>query len=72
MDKVPYSYKASCIIMYTPYVISLFVTIDLFKRLEPVVDHHLARIFIVDLVCTFIVYLFSFIFNNSSIYDPYW
>ena len=29
-------------------------------------------LFIIDIICTIIIYVFSRIFNNSSIYDPYW
>lgn len=32
----------------------------------------LAKLFFIDVILTFIVYIFSFKFGNGSIYDPYW
>lgn len=32
----------------------------------------LIPLLIIDVICTVIIYIFSRIFNNSSIYDPYW
>lgn len=58
--------------MYTPYLLSLVATIILFPILEKIILNNLVRIAIVDLICTVIVFVFSYIFKNSSIYDPYW
>ena len=32
----------------------------------------IVKILIADAIATFIVFIFSFIFRNSSVYDPYW
>jgi len=32
----------------------------------------LMAIFIADIICTIIIFIFSVIVNNSSVYDPYW
>ena len=32
----------------------------------------LYEIFIADIIATVVIYLFSYYFKNSSIYDPYW
>ena len=43
------------------YVSSYFMPIDLFWRL-----------LITDVITTVIIYIFSVVFKNTSIYDPYW
>ncbi len=35
-------------------------------------EYNMLNVFIADAAATTIVFLFSFVFNNSSIYDPYW
>lgn len=32
----------------------------------------LTRSFILDIVATFVIYFFSLLYNNASLYDPYW
>lgn len=36
------------------------------------IDHLMVRFLVLDLICTVFVYLVSMIFNNASVYDPYW
>ena len=52
------------------YVIALLVVIFTWRFLPDV--HILWKIFIADVIGTVVVFLFSVILNNSSMYDPYW
>lgn len=36
------------------------------------IDHLMVRFLVLDLICTVFVYLIGMIFNNASVYDPYW
>lgn len=36
------------------------------------IDHLMVRFLVLDLICTLFVYLVGMIFNNASVYDPYW
>lgn len=36
------------------------------------IDHLMVRFLVLDLICTVFVYLVGMIFNNASVYDPYW
>lgn len=61
------------IIIALVYIITLACGIGLFYLLpENMKKEPLFPLFLIDIVCTIIVYLFSTIFKNSSIYDPYW
>ena len=36
-------------------------------------SHHIIiQVLLLDIIITIIIYFFSFLFKNSSIYDPYW
>ena len=37
-----------------------------------ITDNLILRLFLTDIFATFIVYLFSVLFKNTSVYDPYW
>ena len=43
------------------YIASYFIPVDLYLRL-----------LIADVIATVVVYIFSVIFENTSVYDPYW
>ena len=60
--------------MYMPYLLCFVVGWKLLLIFEKdlIIKNDLARIFLVDLICTIIVFIFSYTFKNSSIYDPYW
>ncbi|HDR68681.1 MAG TPA: DUF1295 domain-containing protein [Bacteroidaceae bacterium] len=60
----------SLIIIATVYVIAL-LSAYVFIHLSPGRSIFLNALY-ADLLATGIVFLFSIIFNNSSIYDPYW
>ena len=52
------------------YVVSFLVGLYVFDLLKEM--NLLLRFLIMDLTSTVIIFIFSWIFNNSSIYDPYW
>ena len=61
---------ASIVINLFIYVIALFVVIFTWQYIP---DYHLLwKILIADVIGTVVVFIFSVIFNNSSMYDPYW
>lgn len=60
----------SLIICFSAYIIALIVCILIYPLIKTM--HPLLIVFILDIVATIIIFLFSMVFNNSSIYDPYW
>jgi steroid 5-alpha reductase family enzyme len=59
---------------YLTYIVSLLVGVVLWWLLPGIYPEHDAFTtgLIVTTVCTFVVFIFSMINNNSSLYDPYW
>ncbi len=52
------------------YAIAILVVVYTWEYIP---DYHLLwKILIADVIGTVVVYIFSVIFNNSSMYDPYW
>ncbi len=59
----------SLIIIFIIYIISIIGGVITYNNL----DYNIyLNIFIADIVSTIIIFLFSCIFDNASIYDPYW
>ena len=55
------------------YLITLGIGIGIYFLLPTVIrSQTLLTLMIIDIICTIVIYLFSTIFKNSSIYDPYW
>ncbi|HOI46736.1 MAG TPA: DUF1295 domain-containing protein [Bacilli bacterium] len=59
------------------YIVAAVVAFILFNPILDVVRPFgfyplIVTMFIVDVIATIIIYVFGVIFNNSSIYDPYW
>lgn len=54
------------------YVVALLVAWGVDVALFGMVDHVLWRIAIADVVATFVVFGFSMVSANASMYDPYW
>ena len=52
------------------YLLTLISGYFMLTHLAP--PHSVTNVLYVDIGVTFIVFLFSFIYRNSSIYDPYW
>lgn len=59
----------SFIIVSIVYVFAAFVGVLVYNRLD---FHYMINLLIADVVATTIVFIFSLIFRNASVYDPYW
>ena len=60
----------SIVINLLIYAVALIVVIYTWKHIP---DYHILwKILIADVIGTIVVFIFSMIFNNSSMYDPYW
>ncbi len=67
--KILKSRANSFIIVSTIYLITAAVGVFLYSHLN--FDMWLSLL-ITDVICTVIVFIFSIIFKNASVYDPYW
>lgn len=55
------------------YLITFGIGTGIYFLLPTVIrSQTLLTLMIIDIICTIVIYLFSTIFKNSSIYDPYW
>ena len=59
----------SFIIVTLVYILATIIGIFLYNMIDLEI---LLKVFIVDVVATTVVFIFSLIFKNSSVYDPYW
>ena len=59
----------SLVIITLIYVFALGVS---FVGAYFITENLVLRLFLTDIFATFIVYIFSVIFKNTSVYDPYW
>jgi steroid 5-alpha reductase family enzyme len=63
--------KRNSIILIAAIYISAFVVIYcIFPLLA--FSHTIINLFIADVIATMVIFIFSMIFSNSSVYDPYW
>ena len=60
----------SFLIIFVIYVLAAILGIVLFPIIK--LPNLMVRFLVIDLICTVFVYIFSMLFNNASIYDPYW
>ncbi|CAD8060881.1 unnamed protein product [Paramecium primaurelia] len=67
-----YSYSQSCWIVFYPYAIITALWIPLTLFVELYIKDVLIVTLIVDLIATSIVFIQSYRYNNTSIYDFYW
>lgn len=58
------------IIIASIYAFTIIVAVNLFIYLP--LESVIAKIVIADIVATLIIYIFSTLLRNSSVYDPYW
>ena len=70
MQKIKESKLISFIIITLIYIFATLIQVILFNKLN--IENLYLKILIIDVVATIFVFIFSLIFNNSSIYDPYW
>lgn len=66
----PYSLPLSWLILLCIYTVVVLVS-WLFVSMFTNIGHLLTRAFVVDLLATCVVFVFSLLFQNSSIYDPF-
>ena len=69
MNKIINNKLLSILVITIIYVLTTIIGIIIYNKLP---YSNIINIFIVDIICTIIVYIFSVIFKNASIYDPYW
>ncbi len=63
----------SIIVITLIYLFVLGAGIGIYYLFPEVLKNQaLLMILIIDIICTILIYLFSCIFKNASIYDPYW
>jgi len=70
MKKVKAGKYSSILLSIVAYVIAIIAAIQIVRLFNS--DNLLVIIGIGDLVATIVIFVFSMIFNNSSMYDPYW
>lgn len=61
----------SFLIMALVYIIAIVSSVVIYSYL-PVKLHFAVRLLIADVIATVIVFIFSLLFKNASVYDPYW
>lgn len=61
---------SSSIIILVIYAVVILVIFMLFPLLN--FQHNMINVLIADIAATILVFIFSVIFNNSSVYDAYW
>ncbi len=71
MDKIKQNRAISFVIIAVVYAIAIVGGIFIYKALINHLDLWLALL-IADICATVITYIFSVIFSNASVYDPYW
>jgi len=64
------SKQNSIILIAVLYISTFLVVYCIFPLLR--LFHPLVNLFAADVIATLVIFLFSRIFNNSSVYDPYW
>lgn len=60
----------SFIVVAVVYILATVLAVVSFKFLT--IENVYLKIFIVDVIATAFTFIFSLIFNNASVYDPYW
>ena len=70
MEKIRNDRRAGIILSLLIYVLAGVVAVAVGKQLTHL--HPLIMIFYADVAATVVVFIFSMILNNSSVYDPYW
>lgn len=70
--KRDYSKRCSVALITAIYVLAGVAGVLLFKFTEPYIAHPLLRLFLADVIATVIVWAFGLLYENVSVYDPYW
>lgn len=69
-SKIFQSKSIGLIIITIIYILATIIGVITYNSID--CNNKLLSLFIADVVATLVVWLFGVIFNNSSIYDPYW
>jgi hypothetical protein len=64
------SKRNSILLIAAVYVIAFVVVYCIFPLLS--FSGTMINVFIADAIATAVIFIFSLIFSNSSVYDPYW
>ena len=70
IEKIIMNRKQSFIAVTISYIIAFiigYISFLYFKEMDMIL-----RTFIADVVATLVIWILSHIFNNASLYDPYW
>ena len=70
--KRDYSKWSSVALITAIYIFAGVAGVLLFKFTEPYIAHPLLRLFLADVLATVIVWVFGLLYENVSVYDPYW
>jgi len=62
--------SVSLMIVLAIYILALFIVIVANQYLQ--LSNSFLKILVLDIIATLVVFLSSYFFKNSSIYDPYW
>lgn len=62
--------KTSLLIILIIYLIAITASLNLVRFYTS--ESFIIQVLLADITATFIVYIFSIIFKNASVYDPYW
>jgi len=68
--KKRYSKGVSLLIVLVAYVTAILAGIYIARLFD--YQHSLIDVAIADIAATIVIFIFSFLLNNSSMYDPYW
>lgn len=69
-SKIFQSKSIGLVIITIIYILATIIGVITYNSID--CNNKLLSLFIADVVATLVVWLFGVIFNNSSIYDPYW
>ena len=70
--KRDYSKWRSIALITAIYALAGMAGVLLFKFTNPFITNPLIRLFLADVLATIIVWFFGLIYENVSVYDPYW
>lgn len=70
--KRDYSKWCSIALITAIYVLAGVAGVLLFKFTNPLIANPLIRLFLADVLATTVVWLFGLMYENVSVYDPYW
>ena len=72
MDFLKLTKKQTGYVFILAYLISFIVGVISFYAFESLIDNVLLLSFVANLMMTIVIFAFSLITKNSSMYDPYW